>query len=799
MTPAAAPARQASAHATLFERVLFFVLLAVLCARPLISESFEALQLPFLRGLGSGSGAATTAGLDAVALVVAAAALVRAWGRGQRPPWFVVGAGLLAAAVVFSTLAAGDKRLALNAGANLLTAVLCGAALLSLLRAAWMPRLLLAAMLATGCTTATKCLTQKLYEFHDTRAYWQENKARLIPPQMAPDDPAIINFERRMKAGETFAFQPHPNTTGSLLTMWLLVVGGVLAGWLRAGDTGAGGDRTAAVVLCAALAVLLAAGLWFTGSLGAVAALGAGGLGLLALARWRNACAARPRLTTAALLLGYAALLAAIFGYGLSRGTLPHPSLAFRWYYWTTAAHAYRDAPLTGLGRANFADAYLRYKPVESTEDVRDPHQLWLSLLVELGPLGLIAGVVLLASCFSGAWRRLGDSCLGLPATQPSASLSTAQPTPITAAIAAAAGVLLLHAVLSGELAAPATALLWLVQVAAVWVLALFMCVRLLNSLALVAAAWPWVVTGVVAGLGAALFHGLIDFALLTPAGLSVFVALAAVALAPGPAAASQPHTLPTTGSPRMLLRTMPPTATVARRGRGRAVVGLAALLLAAGQLAVVTIPTMRAELQLALLRRACLDSASAETDRTAVELGRAALAADPLSAGTAREVTRCVLGLALAQPPASDERIELLRHAEVFARRTLTRNPRSANAHARLAAIYQELEDALLHAARPDDADAAARQALQHWRAAVALNPADARQRIAAGRAWYRWWEQTDDEEAGREAAAHLAAALRIDRTRRPEEVVRLRPAELEAVHLRLRQLERAGFGVSP
>lgn len=125
-----------------------------------------------------------------------------------------------------------------------------------------------------------------------------------------------------------------------------------------------------------------------------------------------------------------------------------------------------------------------------------------------------------------------------------------------------------------------------------------------------------------------------------------------------------------------------------------------------------------------------------------------------------------------------------------------LWRNPRSSAAYARLARIHEEIEYALL-LDRPDEAVAALEKAVAYWQKAVTLYPTDPRNRISAGKAWFFWWEETDRPLAARTAARHFAQALRIDATRPPNEVVRLRPAELAVIHKHLRMLEDAGFGV--
>jgi len=772
--PAAGPPRSLS----LFERTLFFVLLAVLGARPLISESFERVELSFLTALGAGGGVtpAATAWLDSLTLTASAAALVRAWSRRNAPRWLVVGVVLLAAAVTLSTAAASNQRTALTAGFSLLVGVLSGAALVFLMRAAWMPRLLLATLLASGSATAAKCLVQKAYEFSDTLAYWNENKDRLTPAGFDSDDPTIVNFERRLRSGEAFGYQAHPNVTGSLLMMWVLAAAGLLVGGLLSHNGPTRAERVAAVVLVAMMLALLAFGLWTTGSAGAFIAAAGGALLLLLLGRWRRAIASHAGRATALLAAGYLALITGALGYGLTRGTLPHPSLAFRWHYWTAAAQAFLDAPLTGLGRGNFAAAYLLHKPVASTEDVRDPHNLWLALLVELGPLGLGAAGLLTVGCVHGTLRRLACNHAEVPVTRADVLLPARQAyrpaVPARALLVAALGVLVLQALFSGVVLDRNLIVVWAVELAGVWVFTLVLAVYALDRLTTSASARAWLIAGLAAALAAALIHGLIDFALLTPAGLGVFAALTACAYAvyaDGRASGAPPaHITP-------------------------AFVGM---LVVAAHLALVTVPVMRAASRLAQMKNAAASATGWESCEAALHLGQAALTSDPLDPGVARDVSRVAAMLATNAALTPDDRVRLLQQAVDSAHVALRRDPRSSAAHARLARLYEELESRYLLAARPDDSVTARSRAVDQWQAAVRLNPTDPRQRIAAGKAWFHWWEETDAPTAAHTAAEHFAAALRIDATRQPEEVMRLRPTELDLVRQRLRTLTDAGFG---
>jgi hypothetical protein len=742
----------------LVENTLFFILAAVLCARLLLAETFERLDLWFLPA-STGATPATTIWLDALTLTMAAAVLARRWTQWRRAGWPLWGLAVLALAVAASVWGAADKRLALNAGFSLLISVLAGVALAQVMRAAWMPRLLLAMLLATGAATAVKCVIWKAYEHGMTVEYWQEQQQGLADHPQA-DSPIVINFERRLMSGEAAGYQSNPNVTGSFLAMWLLVTIGLLAAWLGAWRQAPPGEGPAALVVCAALGVGLGVALWLTGSAGAFASAIAGLAVLLVLRAAHRWIAPRPGRATAILAALYLLAIGAAAAYGVSRGTLPHPSMAFRWHYWSTAPYVLAEAPLTGVGRLNFGDAYLRHKPPEATEEVRDPHNLWLSLLVELGPLGLLAGVLLAGGAMRAALRGLGA---GQPAVgNDAAHLSRRQ------IAAAALCVPLLHFVFTQPVASGGVVFLWAVEFAAVWVVSLLFITWLLSLLPAAPAARHWLTAALAAALAAALIHGLIDFALLTPGGLGLFVALVVCAVRltrPAPTPAE-------------------PSVTIAP--------AVVAMLVVTTHLAAVTVPAMRTEHRLLQLRLAAHLAGQALPIGAACERGDRLLTGDPLDPDAAHSAAETLLQLGTHTSLPPDDRVEVLTHAARFAEVAMTRAARSRTA-ALQARIAEQLEDACLQAARPDEAAAAIGAAARHWQQAVALYPTNPRTRIAAGRAWFHWWRETNDPAAAHQAGAHLATALAIDATRQPEEVLRLRPAELAEIRHLMRQLPAA------
>ena len=198
------------------DRLLFFVLVAVLGARPLISESFQRLALSFLpTDAPLGPTPVTTVWLDGILLVAAVLVLICRWRPKARVGVGGLGLGVLLLAVVVSVAAAHDKRLAANAGAHLFVLSLAAVALVRVMRARWMVSLLLAAVLAGGITNAVKCVTQRAYEFDESLAYWQEQEAARAASGVDPNSPALVNYERRLRSREAFGHLAHPNVTAS--------------------------------------------------------------------------------------------------------------------------------------------------------------------------------------------------------------------------------------------------------------------------------------------------------------------------------------------------------------------------------------------------------------------------------------------------------------------------------------------------------------------------------------------------------------------------------------------------------
>ncbi len=106
-------------------------------------------------------------------------------------------------------------------------------------------------------------------------------------------------------------------------------------------------------------------------------------------------------------------LLVAVFGaVGLSGGidrevfTEAPKSLLYRFQWWHATADVIKEHPILGVGAGNFRSHYLQYKLPESSEEISDPHNLFLDIwtsggiLAFAGLMGMLfwAGVALFES-----------------------------------------------------------------------------------------------------------------------------------------------------------------------------------------------------------------------------------------------------------------------------------------------------------------------------------------------------------------------------------------------------------------
>lgn len=148
-----------------------------------------------------------------------------------------------------------------------------------------------------------------------------------------------------------------------------------------------------------------AVALALTSSRGALISLGVGLLVLVALwlRRGRESTRRRWWLATIPAAVATAALL-----------VVAQPSLGDRPAYWRVAADDVVRRPVLGSGAGTFDDVWYANRPI--TANVRDAHNLYLEVLAELGPVGLVLLLGLLVPPLLAIARSLDTSIVPVAA-----------------------------------------------------------------------------------------------------------------------------------------------------------------------------------------------------------------------------------------------------------------------------------------------------------------------------------------------------------------------------------------------
>jgi hypothetical protein len=805
MTATEAQTNLTPAGAPLLERILFVVLVCLTAMRPLVTEVFQQSEISILQSLQAAVGGPTpaiTAALDSATAAMALYILLRRPRRGLGWTLYYFAAGGLAVAVVLSTAAADEQRIALNAGVSLLASVLSIGALTRLCSTTKRQRLLLAAVLASGVATAAQCLLEYTVYNPLMAEDWPRERARLLESGLDPNSPQIVNFERRLMASEASGFQAHPNVTASMLAMWALPLLSLTLACVASRQMGS-------VLAVFASIASLACGfsVYTTGSIAGLGA-GLGGLLLLiGLGGARKWFGRRSGLLAAGLLAGYLGIIFAGAGYGLVKGTLPHPSLEVRWFYWSAAAQAVPDAPLTGIGRENFRDAYTQYRPPTSTEEVSNPHDLWVTALVELGPLGLLSSAILFVLIVAGLSRQLAQlvdiqgnaDIQGGSGVSPAADESDSPPlnvgpkstsvqykraTPAAGKMVefpnlseigfTAIGVLTLWLVLSdtalhGQSPADqfATFVLWLFENAGVWLISFVVLLMTLRD-----SRWEqcraWLAIGILAAVMTGFVHNLVGFSFFLPSGLAVLGGLIAVGLNLGRANEAE-------------------TETEQQQHRRTFLAALSLIVVGGGLTWLVAKPTADADSGLRQMRGQ-LSLVRSETEAaTAFEIGWQAVRADSLDARTPRTIAREILQFTGPQVGQLPGGLWWLEQAQAFSQASLDRNPRSNATLKQYAIIHEYLEMAYLLQLKPDEASEALKTSADFWTAAIERYPTDLRGLVDAGVMLTKLWRETEDATYAQQAREYFQRAREINDGYRDDEPVRLQPAEIR----RLKQSE--------
>ena len=344
--------------------------------------------------------------------------------------WFGLGVGLLAGGHVISALlvvaTTGDKRAAINLAWEWIGVATGWFLLRQMCQSLSFRRELLAGIIATGTCVAGLGLYQHYVEFpamaskfgplFDRLKVADPVEAGLIRKELAKENiptegPSLTLFEKRLRdSRESIGFFALANNLGGFLSVCVILAASVvLSNWQSTDST-----RWRRLALWGVILIVLSWSLLLTKSrtawIGTVIGLGlsgmfSGNVRFIGM-RWR-------------LVLALMAIVA-LSGLGLSRLggldiqvlTEAPKSLQYRLQYWSATLPMIRDHFAFGVGPGQFRWNYLFYKLPEASEEISDPHNLFLDVA---SSAGLVSVLGLLLICFyllKTVVKRQSDSVL---------------------------------------------------------------------------------------------------------------------------------------------------------------------------------------------------------------------------------------------------------------------------------------------------------------------------------------------------------------------------------------------------
>jgi O-antigen ligase len=302
---------------------------------------------------------------------------------------------------------------------------------LAYILARWLPRsaaesrVLAGALMISAVAVSAYALYQARVEIPQLQERFRRNPQQVLLEAKVPNDPQRIETfrNRLLESNEVYATFALPNSLAGFLVGPLVVLIAVLLETVAAQRTA--GSRWRLIACIAAPLLCLLVCLMLSKSMSAFIGM----LTALAVLAWRM----RRRLSRRQLIvtgLASAVLLTGLLGAGLASGRLnrllltqAQRSLRYRWEYWQgtwgvisegagTPSQVLRVPSFwSGVGPGNFGGHYLLYKLPEASEEIQDPHNLFLEVWATAGLWALLA---LVACLILAMWDLLGPS-RGMP------------------------------------------------------------------------------------------------------------------------------------------------------------------------------------------------------------------------------------------------------------------------------------------------------------------------------------------------------------------------------------------------
>jgi tetratricopeptide (TPR) repeat protein len=205
--------------------------------------------------------------------------------------------------------------------------------------------------------------------------------------------------------------------------------------------------------------------------------------------------------------------LLAVVGHGFYRHGLPTSSLNFRWRYWVGSWRMFLRHPVRGIGWENFGPHYLRDRLPAASEEIINPHNFIVRFFVELGAVG---GLLFLAWLGRLWWELTRPTAPPVVASPPSLTRKMGQ---VLFLAGVAAGAIIINIFAGVDFSQGANwvsleLIIRLLYFCALLIGLLVVALRSLQTPQVDERAAPWVLYGILIGIGVFLIHNLIEFSM---------------------------------------------------------------------------------------------------------------------------------------------------------------------------------------------------------------------------------------------------------------------------------------------
>jgi hypothetical protein len=337
--------------------------------------------------------------------------------------------------VAFSARHALDRRPAINLAWEWIALGVAYLLLRNLPRTRGESSVIAGAMVATAFAVSVYGLYQSAVELPALREQFARNPGPILAQRgIALNTPAAARFrDRLMGSNEVMSTFALANSLAGFIVGPLVLA--LAVWWSNLIHRDPARSRWRALMMAAPVILVLLVCLMLTKSRSSWLGLLVG-VGIVA---WhsRGLVSRRVLLTAGGWVLAIVALLA---GLGLATGRLDREvltqssmSLRYRWEYWRGTGRMLtwtdkgvmpvpRPAFWWGVGPGNFRTEYLRYKLPESSEEILDPHNLFLEVLATAGFWAFLA---LVLAPVLGLRELLGPPAAGKPSSGESSRWTT--------------------------------------------------------------------------------------------------------------------------------------------------------------------------------------------------------------------------------------------------------------------------------------------------------------------------------------------------------------------------------------